>query len=338
MVLQGPGQPLTLQRLPEPDVEPGQVLVAVEACAVCRTDLHLLDGELADIPYPLIPGHQVVGRVAESTSDALRVGQRVGVPWLGFTCERCRFCRDGLENLCDSAGFTGYTRPGGYADCLAADARYCFPVDDSAAATDIAPLLCGGLIGYRALQMCADAEHIGLYGFGSAAHILAQIIRFQGRSFHALVRPGDSAALASARSLGAAWAGSSEQLPPRELDAAIIFAPVGALVPAALRAVRKGGVVVCGGIHMSPIPEFPYELLWGERQIRSVANLTRDDGESFLRLAARIPVAAKTEVFPLHAANEALQRLRSGDVTGSAVLRVATDPGLRDKAPKHPCD
>ena len=326
MVLQGPGQPLSLQRVPTPEIEPGQVLVAVEACAVCRTDLHLLDGELADIPYPLIPGHQVVGRVLESASDALRADQRVGVPWLGYTCGRCRFCRDGLENLCDRAGFTGYTRPGGYAEYLPADARYCFPLDDAATATGIAPLLCGGLIGYRALSMCATAEHIGLYGFGSAAHILAQIIRFQGRSFHALARPGDSAALASARSLGAAWAGSSEQQPPRALDAAIIFAPVGALVPAALRAVRKGGVVVCGGIHMSPIPEFPYELLWGERQVRSVANLTRDDGETFLRLAAQVPVATRTEVFPLRAANEALRRLRSGDITGSAVLRVAAGP------------
>ncbi len=323
MVLEGPGQELVPRRLRQPAIAPGQVLISVEACAVCRTDLHLLDGELPDIPYPLIPGHQVVGRVVESASDALRPGQRVGVPWLGYTCGRCRYCHAGQENLCDSAGFTGYTRPGGYAEYLAADARYCFPLDDAATATDIAPLLCGGLIGYRALAMCADAEHIGLYGFGSAAQLLAQIIRFQGRSFHALTRPNDRSALASARSLGAAWAGSSEQRPPQPLDAAIIFAPVGALVPAALRAVRKGGVVVCAGIHMSPIPEFPYELLWGERQIRSVANLTRDDGETFLRLAAQVPVAARTEVFPLHAANEALQRLRSGDITGSAVLSIA---------------
>lgn len=327
MVLERPEQGLLLRELAEPDIQQGQVLVDVEACAVCRTDLHLLDGELADIPYPVIPGHQVVGSVARSRSKSMEVGRRVGVPWLGYTCGRCRYCRGGLENLCDRAGFTGYTRPGGYAQRLAADARYCFPVDTSATATDIAPLLCGGLIGFRALGMCADAERIGLYGFGSAAHILAQVIRFQGRSFYAFTRTNDRSAIASARSLGAAWAGSSERMPPQELDAAIVFAPVGALVPAALRAVRKGGIVVCGGIHMSPIPEFPYELLWGERQVRSVANLTREDGRTFLELAARIPVAAHTEVFPLDAANEALERLRSGRITGSAVLNVATDSG-----------
>ena len=299
------------------------MLIEVEACAVCRTDLHLLDGELTDIPYPLVPGHQVVGSVAKSLAGTLPAGRRVGVPWLGYTCGHCRYCRGGLENLCDNAGFTGYTRPGGYAQYLAADARYCFPVDTAAPAAALAPLLCGGLIGFRALNMCADADRIGLYGFGSAAHILAQIIRFQGRAFYAFTRPNDSDAMASARSLGAAWAGSSEQMPPRPLDAAIVFAPVGALVPAALRAVRKGGIVVCGGIHMSPIPEFPYELLWGERQVRSVANLTREDGRTFLELAARVPVAARTEVFPLTAANEALLRLRCGDITGSAVLSVA---------------
>ena len=324
MVLEGPGQALSWRTLPEPGIEQGQVLIRVQACAVCRTDLHLLDGELADIPYPVIPGHQVVGTVVESLADTLPVGRRVGVPWLGYTCGRCRYCRGGLENLCDRAGFTGYTRPGGYAEYLAADARYCFPVDKAASAADTAPLLCGGLIGFRALGMCAGAEHIGLYGFGSAAHILAQIIRYQGRSFYAFTRPDDRDAIASARSLGAAWAGSSERMPPRELDAAIVFAPVGALVPAALRAVRKGGIVVCGGIHMSPIPEFPYELLWGERQVRSVANLTREDGRAFLRLAAGVPVAARTEVFPLTAANEALDRLRSGRITGSAVLNVAS--------------
>lgn len=325
MVLEGPGQPLRLRSLPEPDVTPGQVLIKVETCAVCRTDLHLLDGELAGIPYPVIPGHQVVGTVVKSLADALPPGRRVGVPWLGYTCGRCRYCRGGLENLCDRAGFTGFTRPGGYAQYLGADARYCFPVDGTASATALAPLLCGGLIGFRALNMCADADRIGLYGFGSAAHILAQIIRFQGRSFYAFTRPNDSDAMASARSLGADWAGSSEQMPPRELDAAIVFAPVGALVPAALRAVRKGGIVVCGGIHMTPIPEFPYDLLWGERQVRSVANLTREDGRTFLELAARVPVVARTEVFPLTAANEALQRLRSGKITGSAVLSVASE-------------
>lgn len=327
MVLEGPGQALSLRSLPEPGIGPGQVLIRVQACAVCRTDLHLLDGELADIPYPVIPGHQVVGTVIGSRAHALRAGQRVGVPWLGYTCDRCRYCRGGLENLCDLAGFTGYTRPGGYAEYLAADARYCFPVGEAAAATGLAPLLCGGLIGFRALGMCAEAEHIGLYGFGSAAHILAQIIRFQDRSFYAFTRPNDRDAMASARSLGAAWAGSSEQVPPRELDAAIVFAPVGALVPAALRAVRKGGIVVCGGIHMSPIPEFPYVLLWGERQVRSVANLTREDGHALLELAARVPVAAKTEIFPLTAANEALEKLRAGEITGSAVLSVAPETG-----------
>ena len=326
MVLEGPGRALSLRNLPEPDIEQGQALIRVQACAVCRTDLHLLDGELADVPYPVIPGHQVVGTVIRSLAGTLAVGQRVGVPWLGYTCGCCRYCRGGLENLCDRAGFTGYTRPGGYAESLAADARYCFPIAEAASATDIAPLLCGGLIGFRALGMCAEAEHVGLYGFGSAAHILAQVIRFQGRSFYAFTRPNDSDAISLAYSLGAAWAGSSEQMPPQELDAAIVFAPAGALVPAALRAVRKGGIVVCGGIHMSPIPEFPYELLWGERQIRSVANLTREDGRTFLELAAGVPVTARTEVFPLSAANEALQRLRSGRITGSAVLDVAPDP------------
>ena len=327
MVLQGPGQPLRLQRLPQPGLEPGQVLISVEACAICRTDVHLLDAELPNIPYPVVPGHQVVGAVVRSADRAMPVGQRVGVPWLGYTCGHCRYCADGLENLCDSAGFTGYTRPGGYAEYLAADARYCFPVDTDAPAAALAPLLCGGLIGFRALRMCADADHIGLYGFGSAAHILAQIIRYQDRHFYAFTRPNDHAAIASAESLGAAWAGSSEQAPPRTLDAAIIFAPVGALVPAALRAVRKGGVVVCGGIHMSPIPAFPYELLWGERQVRSVANLTREDGRTFLELAAKARVRAKAAVFPLHAANEALRRLRAGEITGSAVLSVAPESG-----------
>lgn len=322
MVLEDRGQPLRLRDLPQPAPAPDQVLVEVEACAVCRTDLHLLDGELPDIPYPVIPGHQIVGSVVDSRAEALPVGGRVGVPWLGYTCGRCRYCRGGRENLCDRAGFVGYTRPGGYAEYLAADARYCFAMDEDASATVLAPLLCGGLIGFRALGMCADAEHIGLYGFGSAAHIVAQVIRFQGRDFHAFTRPGDTAAMDSARSLGAAWAGSSAQPPPRPLDAAIVFAPVGALVPAALRAVRKGGVVVCAGIHMSPIPEFPYEWLWGERQIRSVANLTREDGRAFLELAARARLAATTEVFPLAAANEALGRLRAGEIDGSAVLRV----------------
>ncbi len=325
MVLNGPGQPLALEPIPEPepDIESGQVLIAVEACAVCRTDLHLLDGELPRIPYPVIPGHQVVGSIVESSTRALPPGTRVGVSWLGFTCGRCEYCRGSRENLCDEAGFTGYTRPGGYAEYMTADARYCFVLGHERQATTIAPLLCAGLIGYRALAMCGEAEHIGLYGFGAAAHLLAQVIRFQGREFYAFTRPNDEPALESARTLGATWAGSSEEPPPRALDAAVIFAPVGSLVPVALAAVRKGSRVVCAGIHMSAIPEFPYELLWGERQLCSVANLTRRDGEEFLQLAERIPITAKTEVFPLDAANVALDRLRSGEITGSAVLRIA---------------
>ena len=322
MVLHAPGRPLSLERVPEPAAQSGQVLISVEACAVCRTDLHLLDGELPEIPYPLIPGHQVVGSILESGASALPPGTRVGVPWLGSTCGVCGYCQSDRENLCDAAAFTGYTLPGGYAEFLAADARYCFPLSRERSATAVAPLLCAGLIGYRALGMCGDARRVGLYGFGAAAHILAQVLRFQDREFYAFTRPGDEAAQAAARTLGAAWTGSSGQVPPRSLDAAIIFAPAGELVPAALRAVRKGGRVVCGGIHMSPIPEFAYELLWGERELRSVANLTRQDGHEFLRLAEQIPIETKTEVFPLTAANDALDKLRSGAITGSAVLSI----------------
>ena len=325
MVLRAPGRALSLEEVADPAPGPGQVLIAVQACAVCRTDLHLIDGELAQIPYPVIPGHQVVGRVVESRAGELAPGTRVGVPWLGSTCGTCAYCRSGSENLCDAAGFTGYTLPGGYAEYLAADARYCFALGGERPASAVAPLLCAGLIGYRALGMCGDAQHIGLYGFGAAAHVLAQVLRFSGRAFYAFTRRGDDTARRAALALGAAWAGSSEAPPPRPLDAAMIFAPAGELVPAALRAVRKGGRVVCAGIHMSAIPGFAYELLWGERQLRSVANLTRTDGHEFLALAQRIPIETRIQQFPLDAANEALAKLRGGEITGSAVLRIGPD-------------
>lgn len=322
MVLKGARCTLELETLDPPAPAPGQVLIEIEACAVCRTDLHLLDGDLPAIPYPVIPGHQVVGRVVTAHEAALRPGTRVGVPWLGYTCGACEQCVAGRENLCDLAAFTGYTLPGGYATFMTADARYCFVLDDTAEASSLAPLLCAGLIGYRSLTMCGDAAHIGLYGFGAAAHVLAQVLTHQDRRFYAFTRAGDAAAQASARALGAAWAGPSEARPPRTLDAAIIFAPVGALVPKALASVRKGGIVVCGGIHMSPIPALRYELLWGERKLVSVANLTRRDGETFLRLAAEIPIRTQTERFALEQANQALERLRSGTITGSAVLTI----------------
>ncbi|HEX6997605.1 MAG TPA: zinc-binding alcohol dehydrogenase family protein [Gammaproteobacteria bacterium] len=317
-----PGEPLVPVEQPIPAPEPGQALIRVEACAVCRTDLHVVDGELPDPRRPLVPGHQVVGRVVEG-GGGLSPGTRVGVPWLGWTCGACRYCASGRENLCDRALFTGYTLPGGYAEYLAADARFCVPLDPGAPATALAPLLCAGLIGYRALRMCGDAERVGLYGFGAAAHVLAQVLRHQGRACYAFTRPGDAAAQAAALALGARWAGGSDQRPPEALDAAIIFAPVGALVPAALAAVRKGGVVVCGGIHMSPLPSMPYELLWGERELKSVANLTRADAAEFLPLAASIPIRPEVNVYPLAKANEALADLRAGAFTGSAVLAVA---------------
>jgi len=323
MVLPSAGQALTPRQLERPTAGRGQILIRIEACAVCRTDLHLLDGELPEIPYPIIPGHQIVGRVVSAGSSAHKPGDRVGVPWLGYTCGTCEDCESGRENLCEAAGFTGYTLPGGYAEYIAADARYCFALDDALPAASLAPLLCAGLIGYRSLRMCGAARRIGLYGFGAAAHVLAQVLRFQERPFYAFTRPGDDAAQASALALGAAWAGPSGTPAPRALDAAIIFAPAGPLVPIALAAVRKGGVVVCGGIHMSAIPEFPYELLWGERKLMSVANLTRRDGTEFLELAARIPIRTQTERFELGEANEALDRLRRGSLTGSAVLQIA---------------
>jgi len=321
-LLRRPGRKLTCESVPRPTPGPGQVLVKVAACAVCRTDLHVVDGELPGPKLPLIPGHEIVGRVEECGRGAgrFRPGERVGIPWLGWTCGECAYCRSGRENLCDRARFTGYQIDGGYAEYAVADQRYCFavppPFDDAHAA----PLLCAGLIGYRALRMAGDAKRLGIYGFGAAAHIVAQVAKWQGRSLYAFTRAGDEAAQAFARMLGADWAGNSDQPPPQPLDAAIIFAPVGALVPAALRAVARGGRVVCAGIHMSDIPAFPYAILWGERHVLSVANLTRADAEEFLALAPRVPVSTAVETFALTEVNEALARLREGRLSGAAVL------------------
>jgi len=300
---------------------PGQVVVAVDACGVCRTDLHVVDGELPGPKLPLVPGHQVVGRVVEAGAR-FGAGERVGVPWLGWTCGECRYCLSGRENLCDRARFTGYQLNGGYAELAAADERFCFPVPDGYNDVQAAPLLCAGLIGYRSLRLAGDAERLGLYGFGASAHIVAQVARHEGRRVFAFTRAGDGEAQAFARELGAEWAGDALAPAPEELDAAIIFAPAGELVPAALAAVARGGSVVCAGIHMSDIPSFPYELLWGERVLRSVANLTRRDAEEFMALAPRVPVRTEVESFPLAEANEALARLRSGEVRGAAVLAV----------------
>jgi propanol-preferring alcohol dehydrogenase len=298
------------------------VLLEVRACGVCRTDLHVADGELPDSKLPLVLGHEVVGRVAERGPGATRFepGDRIGVPWLGWTCGECGFCRSGRENLCDRARFTGWQLDGGYAELAVADERYCFPLPSGYGDVEAAPLLCAGLIGYRALAAAGDARRLGLYGFGAAAHLVAQVARHQGRRVFAFTRAGDAGAQAFARELGAEWAGASDEPAPEALDAAIIFAPVGSLVPAALRAVAKGGTVVCAGIHMSPIPSFPYEILWGERTVRSVANLTRRDGEEFLALAPVAGVRTQTEPIPLAQANEALERLRSGTLRGAAVL------------------
>ncbi|MCA9709942.1 MAG: zinc-dependent alcohol dehydrogenase family protein [Myxococcales bacterium] len=322
MTFAGAGQPLRWGAVPRPEPGPGQVRVEVGACGVCRTDLHVCDG---DLPHPkphVIPGHEIVGRVVEVGPgvDTLAVGQRVGIPWLGWTCGRCDACRRGQENLCEAARFTGYTLDGGYAEHAVADARYCLPIPGDAPDAEVAPLLCAGLIGYRSLRMAGDAMRLGIYGFGAAAHIVAQIARFEGRRVYAFVRPGDDAAKAFARQLGAAWAGDSDRPGPEPLDAAILYAPVGALVPAALRAIRPGGRVVCAGIHMSDIPSFPYDLLWREKQLVSVANLTRADGEEFLALAPRVPVVTHVETHPLAQANVALERLRSGALSGAAVL------------------
>ena len=325
MVLHRPGEALRLEIRPVPRPGPGQVLLRVEACGVCRTDLHLIDGELPDPRLPIIPGHEIVGRVAALGEGVAGFvpGQRIGVPWLGWTCGHCRYCLSSRENLCDAARFTGYQIDGGYADYTLADARYCFPLADAAvqAATQ-APLLCAGLIGYRALRLAEGADRVGIYGFGAAAHIVAQVVRHQGHRFYAFTRPGDVDSQAFARALGAAWAGEAGQAPPEALDAAIIFAPAGPLVPAALKQLEKGGRLVCAGIHMSDIPGFPYADLWGERSIRSVANLTRQDGLEFLALAPRIPVQTSVTVFPLEEANAALLRLRRGALQGAAVLEM----------------
>lgn len=313
MVLDAPGRPLREAELRDPEAAPGQVLLRVRACAVCRTDLHVVDGELADPKLPLVPGHQIVG-------EDVATGERLGVPWLGWTCGECRYCTTGRENLCDRARFTGYQLDGGYAEYAVADRRYCFPLPEGYADEQAAPLLCAGLIGFRSLRLAGDGERLGLYGFGSSAHIVCQVARHEGRRVFAFTRRGDAEAQSFARELGAEWAGDASRVPPEELDAAIVFAPAGELVPAALRAVAKGGTVVCAGIHMSDIPSFPYELLWGERVVRSVANLTRRDGEEFLALAPQVPVRTEVETFPLERANEALDRLRGGATRGSAVL------------------
>jgi len=322
MVMNAPGRPLEEKELRLPAPGAGEVLIHVRACGVCRTDLHILDGDLTDPKLPLVLGHEIIGKVAALGEDAVpfAIGDRVGVSWLAFTCQECRYCRAGQENLCDEARFTGYTVDGGYAQYTVAGERYCFPVPETYSDAEAAPLMCAGLIGYRSLVRAGDAERLGIYGFGAAAHIIAQVARYQGREVYAFTRPGDNAGQEFARELGAVWAGGSDEPPPQELDAAIIFAPAGELVPAALRAVRRGGTVVCGGIHMSDIPLFPYELLWGERTLCSVANVTRRDAEEFLALAPRVPVRTEVQVFPLLEANETLSRLRSGRVRGAAVL------------------
>ena len=322
MVLRQIGQPLILEERPDPQPGPGEVRVRVEACAVCRTDLHVIDGELRDPKLPIVPGHEIVGIIDAlgSGATALSLGSRVGIPWLGHTCGVCPYCRTGRENLCDAPEFTGYTRDGGFATHVVADAAFAFALIGASDPVAAAPLMCAGLIGWRSLNAAGDGQRIGLYGFGAAAHILAQVCRWQRRQVYAFTRPGDIAAQRLALSLGACWAGSSDQVPPEPLDAAIIFAPVGGLVPLALRAVRKGGRVVCGGIHMSDIPQFPYDLLWEERELVSVANLTREDATSFLTLAPRIGIKTTTHVYPLARANDALADLRAGRFQGAAVL------------------
>ncbi len=322
MILDQPGKPLTLRDVPVPEPRGRQVLLQVLACAVCRTDLHVVDGELPNPKLPLILGHEIVGRVTRLGEQAglLSIGRRVGVPWLGWTDGECSYCGAGQENLCGKALFTGYTLDGGYAEFTVADERYCVPIPESYSDAGAAPLLCAGLIGYRSLARTGDAKRLGIYGFGAAAHIISQVARYQGRTVYAFTRRGDEQAQRFAKEMGAAWAGASDERPPEELDAAIIFAPVGALVPAALAAVRKGGTVVCGGIHMSDIPSFPYDLLWGERSVTSVANLTRKDAAEFMEIAPKVPVITTTQPFALEQANEALEQLRSGKLQGAAVL------------------
>ncbi|MEJ7813652.1 MAG: zinc-dependent alcohol dehydrogenase family protein [Rubrobacter sp.] len=324
MILEVPGEPLRVAEVAVPEPGAGQVLLRVHCCAVCRTDLHVVDGELPDPRLPLIPGHQIVGtveKIGERTGD-FAVGDRVGVPWLGWTDGDCRYCLSGRENLCENARFTGYQIDGGYAEYALADARFCFPIPEGYPDLQAAPLLCAGLIGHRSLRFAGDAERLGLYGFGASAHIVAQVAVYEGRRVFAFTSPKDGEAQEFARELGAEWAGSSEEEPPEELDAAIIFAPVGPLVPAALRAVARGGTIICAGIHMSDIPSFPYEILWGERSVRSVANLTRQDGLEFLALAPEVPVRTEVMPFPLGEANGALAALRGGRVQGAAVLVV----------------
>jgi len=324
MLLDAPRHSLRAAQIPRPEPGLGQILLAVQACGVCRTDLHVADGDLPNPKLPLVPGHEIVGTVAGLGADVRgwALGERAGVPWLGWTCGECRYCRTGRENLCQRARFTGYHLDGGYTEYTVADARYVFRIPADYQDLEAAPLLCAGLIGYRSLVAAGDAERLGLYGFGAAAHIVAQVARHQGRRVFAFTRAGDTTAQRFALELGAAWAGDSEAAPPEPLDAAIIYAPVGALVPSALRAVVPGGTVVCAGIHMTDIPAFPYQLLWGERVVRSIANLTRRDGEEFLALAPRVPVHTQIESFPLDEANEALNRLRAGAVRGAAVLAV----------------
>ena len=322
MVLQKPRQPLQITDLPIPQPGPTQVQIQIRACAVCRTDLHVIDGELTQPKLPLVPGHEIVGVVTELGGEVehFKIGDRVGVPWLGWTCGVCQFCKSDRENLCDRALFTGYSLDGGYAEYTVADHRFCFPIPDRYSDAEAAPLLCAGLIGYRSLLKTGDARRIGIYGFGAAAHIITQVAVSQGRSIYAFTRSGDQAGQEFAKSLGAVWAGASESAPPERLDAAIIFAPAGQLVPLALKALKKGGIVVCGGIHMSDIPSFPYELLWQERSICSVANLTRRDGHEFFALAPQVPVRTTVETFPLAEANQALVALRHGKIKGAAVL------------------
>jgi alcohol dehydrogenase, propanol-preferring len=324
MLLDKPRQPLRLAAVAVPTPGAGQILIRVHACAVCRTDLHVVDGELDQPKLPLVPGHEIVGSVAALGADVerFRIGDRVGVPWLGWTCGICDFCRSGQENLCAQARFTGYQIDGGYGDYTVADQRFCFALPGGYTDMEAAPLLCAGLIGYRSLRMAGEARRLGLYGFGAAAHIIAQVARWQGRAVFAFTSPGDTEAQTFARELGAVWAGGSDQTPPERLDAAIIFAPVGPLVPAALRAVERGGTVVCAGIHMSPIPSFSYDILWGERVLRSVANLTRRDAEEFLELAPKIPVKSRPLPYPLEQANVALDDLRAGRLQGAAVLQI----------------
>jgi propanol-preferring alcohol dehydrogenase len=325
MVLEKTKKPLVLRDAPKPQPGRGQLLVRVNTCAVCRTDLHIVDGELPDPKLPLILGHQIVGRI-EQIAEGVKgfsVGDRVGIPWLGWTDGECAYCRSNRENLCDNARFTGYNIDGGYAEFTVADARFCFHLPNDYSDIEVAPLLCAGMLGYRSYRKTGDARRLGIYGFGNAAHLITQVALYQKKEIYAFTRPGDKEGQESARKLGAKWAGGSDEMPPEKLDAAIIFAPVGALVPTALRALAKGGIVVCGGIHMSDIPSFPYADLWNERVISSVANLTRGDGEEFLEIAPRVPVKTKTEAFPLEDANTALEKFRAGKLSGTAVLLIS---------------